>query len=322
MKTGNSFLVFFSNLFNKHGIIDSRLQVFCRFVIASVTAANISGIFDDVLLPLKDNYNAYFGSSKDKTIKKAVKEGSTGTLNSKVKLFANAVRSKYHLIASVYPEGTAEYKEFFVNGLSGISKINRKNVLQIVNAFAAAALKYKDQLGGDTFAALFTGYQTSISASLDDQTGNKSAVKTVTKEIITERAPVENALMSVMFAVGHKFWPDENKCMSFFDFSLLFAPHHSTGNDFKGSLKPMATANCLTVLLKDTNILELSAFAFPLSYYLSETKNGPAVGTKIQVAANTTHSTPFAEFAAPAGQYLNVTNISDFKVNWEVKVEG
>ena len=296
--------------------------MFCRFVIASVTAANISGIFDDVLLPLKDNYNAYFGSSKDKTIKKAVKEGSTGTLNSNVRLFANAVRSKYHLIASVYPEGTAEYKEFFVNGLTGISKINRKNVLQMVNAFAAAAVKYKDLLGGDAFAALFTGYQTSISAKLDAQTGNKSAVKTVTKEIITERAPVENALMRVMFAVGHQFWPDDNKCMSLFDFSLLFPPHHSTGNDFKGTLNSMATTNCLKVVLKETNILALSAFAFPLSYYLSETKNGPAVGTKILVAANTIHNAPFAEFAAPTGLYLNVTNMSDAKVKWEVKVEG
>jgi len=77
MKKGNRFQSFFSNLFNAPAITDSRLQLFCRFVIATLTTANIAGILDSILNPLNTAYLAYFGDSKSKTVNKAIKESTT-----------------------------------------------------------------------------------------------------------------------------------------------------------------------------------------------------------------------------------------------------
>ena len=322
MKKGNRFQSFFSDLFNAPTITDSRLQVFCRFVLATLTTANTGGILDSVLTPLNTAYEAYFGDSKNKTVNKAIKESSTLGLNAVVRKFVDAVRTKHHLIASIFPEGTVEYKEFFPGGLSAFGHLTRGNVLEVVNQFAVTAEKYKTALGGAPFAAIFTGFNTSIIAALGNQTDKKGVAKTINSDIITNRAPVEEALMDVMYTIGKLYAPNWEKCMSFFDFSLLNASHHTKGITNSGVLTGLAKSNCLeepitsttTFLLKNPNIV-------PLFYYLSNVKNGVMIGVEVEIKPTTNYVATFSEFESALGMYLNVKNKTDYTVNWEVHVE-
>ena len=77
-----------------------------------------------------------------------------------------------------------EYIEFFPGGLTAFSKLTRVNILTIVNQFAVTAEKYKATLGGVTFAAIFSGYNTSIIAALGNQTDKKGVAKTINSDII------------------------------------------------------------------------------------------------------------------------------------------
>ena len=322
MLKGNKFQNFFSDLYNSPNIIDARLQIFCRFVIATLTAGNTGGIFDDVLLQLNTTYTAYFGDSKSKTVITASRLGSTSSLNILVRSFADAVRSNYNLIASVFPKGTEPYAAFFPAGLSEFSRINRGNVLEISNRVSIAATKYNAQLGGLPFATKFSGYDTSINASLGTQIGNKGAVKTISSEVIEMRSPVEDALMAVMFAVGKQYGPNWVKCNSFFDFSLLFGSHHTTGEILKGTLDGKATIECSTdpVTGYVTFILKNKSKG-TFSFFLTAVILGPALGNNIVVLPETTHTAVFTDFNAPAGMYLNVTNTSDTQGDWQVKLE-
>ena len=322
MIKGSKYQNFFSDLYNSLNIIDARLQIFCRFVIATLTAANTGGIFDDVLLQLTTTYTAYFGDSKSKTVITASRQGSTSSLNILVRSFADAVRTNYNLIASVFPKGTEPYAAFFPGGLSEFSRINRGNVLEITNRFSVAATRYKTPLGGQSFADIFTGYDTNINASLGTQIGNKGAVKTISSEVIEMRSPVEDALMAVMFAVGKQYSPNWVKCNSFFDFSLLFGSHHTTGITLKGTLDGKATIECSTdpVTGYVTFILKNKSKG-TFSFFLTAVILGPALGNNIVVLPETMHTAVFTDFNAPAGMYLNVTNTSDTQGDWQVKLE-
>ncbi|MEI6629001.1 MAG: hypothetical protein WCN27_06340 [Alphaproteobacteria bacterium] len=322
MTKGNRFVVFFSNLFNVPSITDSRLQLFCRFVIATLTTANIGGILDPVLLPLNAAYLAYFGDSKDKTINKAIKKSSTSGLNSVVKKFAEAVRGKHHLIASIYPEDSMEYIEFFPEGLTAFSHLTRGNILEIANQFSVTATKYKDTLGGIPFATIFSDCNAAIIAALGVQTDKKGAAKKINSQIITMRAPVEDALMAVMFKIGSMFGPNWEKCLSFFDFSLLTASHHAKGFTSNGELIGLQESNCLEVPITNTSIFLLkNPNIVPIYYSLSAEKEGVMVGVEIELKPNTNLIVAFSEFQAAAGLFLNVKNKTVYIVKWEVHLD-
>ena len=322
MNKGNRFVVFFSDLYNTNNISDSRLQQFCRFVIATLTTANIAGILDAVLNPLSAAYLEYFGDSKDKAVNKAIKESSTLGLNTVVRKFVDAVRLKYNLICSIYPEGTMEYNEFFPGGLTAFSRLTRGNILEVANQFSVTADKYKSTLGGLPFAAIFSGFNTSIIAALGVQTDKKGIAKTITSDIITNRAPVEDALMAVMFKIGSLYGPNWDKCLSFFDFRLLTAPHHTKGTTSNGILTSLQKSNCLEVPILNTSTFILkNPNIVPLFYYLSSEKNGIMVGIEIEIKPNTNYVATFTEFEGATGLFLNVKNNTDYIVKWEVHID-
>jgi hypothetical protein len=322
MTTARRFELFFSDLFDAESIIDSRLQVFCRFVIATLTSANIGGILDSVLDPLNNAYELYFDGLKGKSINKSIKMGSTANLNTLVRNFADAVREKYNLIASKYPKGTPEYVEFFPNGLSAFSKLTRGNILLITNQFYITADKYKSTLGGIPFATKFFDYNTNIIAALEIQTDKKGKVKSINADIITSRAPLELALMAVMFKVGDLYAPNWGKCLSFFDFNLLEANHHKKGTTLKGSLIALEKNNCMDLPLQENNIILLkNPNIIPISFFLSTTKNGNLVGIAIELKPNTEYIATVASFETTSGFYLHVKNNSNYLVNWEVHIK-
>jgi hypothetical protein len=219
----STFELFFSNLFDVPRIIDSRLQVFTRNVIAAIYNSNPGNVFDAHVAALQASHDTYFGKSETKGVAKAERKGKTKSLDTITKEFADAVRSKYNFLASVFPEGTATYIEFLPTGLTEMSRLTRANILAISHRIATKATEYKAQLGGQAFADIFTGYHAAIEAAIKEQNKGKTKVKSLQSDVINSRQPVEDALMKLLFKVGDTYWPDAEKCQSYFDFSLLFA---------------------------------------------------------------------------------------------------
>ena len=223
----STFELFFTNLYDVPRIIDARLQVFTRNAIAAVNNSNPSNVFDAHVAALQASYDTYFGKSETKGVAKAERKGKTKTLNTITKEFADTVREKYNFIASVFPETSAQYTEFFPTGLTEFSRLTRANILAVSHRIATKATEYKAQLGGQAFADIFTGYETAIEAAIKEQNKGKTKVKSLQSDVINSRQPVEDALMKLMYKIGDTYWPDAEKCQSYFDFSLLFAASNS-----------------------------------------------------------------------------------------------
>jgi hypothetical protein len=316
------FSSFYTDLFDRAGIIDSRLQVFVRFVIAALTANNPGGVFTTIIASLTTAYTAYFGDYNTKNVSLATKKGSTSSLDTVSRLFADTVRSKYNTIASVYPIGTAIYIEFFPNGLTEFSRLTRANILSISHRMTIKSAEYKATLGGQPFADLFSGLETSIGTAIGTQNTNKSGVQAITSAVINNRQPVEDQLMKVMYAVGSQFWPVASTCNSYFNFPLLFSVNTHPSVVVHGTVNFLSTALCIGSGIDTGSVFTLKNQSdMPLTFFGAHIVGGPMVGVAITVDPHSQNVAGFADFGAADMNFLYVKNTSDFDGSWEVRVD-
>jgi len=316
------FDAFYTDLFDKHNIIDSRFQVFLRNLIESLTSNNPLGAFTTQIASLTAAYNTYFGNYETKSVNIAEKVGKTNSLDIVTALFANTVRSKYNAIAAVYPFGESVYHEFFPHGLTELSRLTRDNVQTVSHRIATKATQYMASLGGAPFAAIFTTLETNITAAISAQNTGKAVVKTITSTVYNNRAPVEDATMKAMYAVGLQCWPNGEACRSYFDFSLLFGVKTHQGVVETGIAAPGANTLCIGTGIVATAVFTLKNKSdFPVTFFAAHTSNGAAVGTPIVVLAHHDTVITFKEFGAADMLFLYVKNETIYAGNWEVRMD-
>ena len=316
------FEAFFSNLYHASRIIDSRLQVFLRFVIVALTANNTDDAFTIVIATLTTAYTSYFGNYETKNVNIAERIGSTTGLNLVSRLFADTVRKKYSGIASVYPEGTAIYDEFFPKGMTEFSQLTRANIQTVSHRIATKTTQYKATLGGQPFADIFTELETEITSAIGTQNVGKSKVFSITGDVIISRIPVEDALMKAMFKVGDKFWPNQTACRSYFDFSLLIGKNNSSSVVKTGLVLAETTFLCIGEDIVANSVFTLKNKAdFPVIFFAAHVVDGELVGVSVTLPAHTQRVMTFAEFGAKDMLFLYIKNATIYSGNWEVRMD-
>ena len=316
------FDAFYTDLFDRHNIIDSRFQVFLRNLIASLTTNNPAGVFTPQITALTSTYNTYFGNYETKSVNIAERVAKTSSLDTETALFVNTVRSKYSAIESVFAKGTDTFIEFFPKGLTELSTISRANVQSISHRIATKATEYMSSLGGAPFALIFTNLEAGITAAIGAQNTKKSVVKNITSTVINNREPVETATMKAMYAVGLEFWPNQTTCRSYYDFSLLFGVNTHPSVVKTGIVNANANALCVDAGIIATSVFTLKNKAdFPVTFFATHVLNGTMVGTEIVVLAHHDTVIAFPEFDAADMLFLYVKNETAYAGNWEVKVD-
>ena len=316
------FMEFFSNQFNVKRIIDSRLQTFARFVIAALTLNNPAGVFDDVILKLTNAYTTYFGDYNVKSIDKSDASGYTVGQKEAIQAFTNGVHADYNLIASKFPKGSAIYKQFFSKGLDEFNNVTLGNILQLAHRMTVKANQYKSQLGGATFAARYATFETDITTTMGTQTTSNTTVKTSIGTVKTSRIPVEEALMTTMYAVGKHFFPDVTKCLTYFDFSLLYADGTNPTVEKSGLVMANTIMLCIGNLIVPKSVFVLKNKSdMPQQYFATHVLNGAMVGVAIDVPAHTEKEVAFAEFGSADMLFLYVKNETDFAGNWYARMQ-
>ena len=316
------FMEFFSNQFDVKRYIDSRLQAFVRFVIAALTLNNPANVFDDVILKLTNAYTTYFGDYNTKAIDVSDSTGFTVDIVTAIQKFIDGVHADYHAIAAVFPVGSATYKQFFPKGLTEFSHITRGNILQTAHRLSVKANQYKSQLGGATFAARYAGFEADVTTALGKKTDSNTAVKAVIGTVKTSRVPVEEALMTTMYAVGKQFFPDITKCLTYFDFSLLSPDGTNPTVEKSGIVLANAILLCIGDLIVPKSIFVLKNKSdMPQQYFATHVLNGAMVGVAIDVPAHTEKEVPFAEFGSADMLFLYVKNDTDYAGNWYARMQ-
>ena len=313
---------FFSNVFHVKNVIDSRLQAFARFVIAALTGNNPNNVFDPVILTLTNAYNTYFGNYNAKTIDKSDATGYTVGIVDAIQAFINGVHEDYHAIAAAFPVGSMIYKQFFPKGLTEFNHVTRDNILQLSNRLKLKANQYKSQLGGAPFAARYAGFDADIVTNLDTQNTSDTTVKAVIGKVKTSRLPVENALITAMYAVGYHFFPDITKCHTYFDFSLLYGDGTNPTVLKLGTVLAHTSLLCIGDLIVPKSIFTLKNKSdLPQQYFAAHVLNGAMVGMAIDLPAHTEKEVPFAGFGSADMLFLYVKNSTDFAGKWEVSMQ-
>ncbi len=315
------FMEFFSNQFNVKRIIDSRLQTFARFVIAALTLSNPLGIFDDAILALTNAYSTYFGDYNAKSIDKSDASGYTVGQKEAIQAFIDGVHADYNLIASKFSKGSLIYKQFFPKGLTEFNNVTLGNILQLAHRMAVKANQYKTQLGGAPFAARYATFETDITNTMGTQTTSNTTVKTSIGTVKTSRLPVENALMTAMFSVGKQFFPDVTKCLTYFDFSLLYGDGTNPIVEKSGLVLAHTTLLCIGDLIVPKSIFTLKNKSdLPQQYFGAHVLNGVMVGILIDVPAHTEKEVAYAGFGSADMLFLYIKNDTDFAGKWEVSM--
>ena len=316
------FEAFYTDLFDKHNIIDSRFQVFLRNLIASLTNNNPLGVYTAQIASLTAVYTTYFGNYETKSVNIAEKVGKTNSLDIVTALFAHTVRSKYNAIAAAFPVGESVYIEFFPHGMTEFSRLTRDNVQTVSHRIATKATEYMSSLGGAPFAAIFTTLETNITTAIGGQNTGKAVLKTITSSVITNRAPVEDETMKTMYAVGFQCWPNQSLCRSYFDFSLLFGVNTHPSVVETGVAAANANTLCVGTGIVATSVFTLKNKAdFPVTFFGTHVVDGAMVGVSEVVLPHHETVMTFHEFGATDMLFLYVKNETDYAGNWEVRVD-
>lgn len=234
----------FANPFADRNISYEKLKVFAADVIARLTNNNGTGLFTAVLAQLVVAYQNYFGDITDVDLAAAVQKSFTASKDNLFKTFKDSVSQQEGLVRSKFGKGTPTYMEFFPLGLTEYSNATMANVETLMTRMANRGQAYVADLGSD-FANLFQNILTNYQAARTAQLGRKSVTSDERTERHATRAELEIELFRAMFTVGLNYPGNVDRCMDFFNQSIIRTTTNNGGGadeeTFTGEVAPQST---------------------------------------------------------------------------------
>lgn len=127
--------MYFEIAFLKARISFENLRKFAEITIQRISMNNPGGIYTDILTALTNAYTSYFGDIVDEETKKALKEGSTITMNNAMNAFIGWVRQKEGIISGTFGIGSAIHQAFYPHGMTEYTNMDLGNAETIMNRY-------------------------------------------------------------------------------------------------------------------------------------------------------------------------------------------
>ncbi|RPI60274.1 MAG: hypothetical protein EHM44_10690 [Ignavibacteriales bacterium] len=210
----------FKNHFDTKEISDDNLRKFAEIHLERLSANNGTAQFTAMITATTTAYTNYFGAMTNEDTKFAIQQGLTITMNNIVENFKNFVSQKEGIIFGNFGKTSAEYQEFYPNGVSEYRQANLANIETLMSRFFAAAERHQGILGASMQSDaenLLTDFKNARKAQLE-KIGEVQAQKSTTS---TNRDGIENELMKNVHLIASMFIGDVERCMDFFDQSFI-----------------------------------------------------------------------------------------------------
>lgn len=220
----------FSNPFADRNISYVKLNLFAADCIARLTNNNGSGLFTAILAQLVTAYQGYFGDINDVDLANAIQKSFTAAKDNVFNTFKATVSQQEGLVRSTFGKDDPIYLEFFPLGLSEYSKATLGNVETLINRLVDRGQAHSAQLGSG-FLNTFQNIQTNYQAARTAQLGRKSTTSDQRTERHGTRAELETELFRAVFAVGMNFPGDVDRCMDFFDQTIIRSSNENDDDD-------------------------------------------------------------------------------------------
>ncbi|MBP9152609.1 MAG: hypothetical protein KBF73_10025 [Flavobacteriales bacterium] len=267
----------FANPFAGPKISYEKLKLFAADVIARLTNNNGSGLFTAVLAQLVAAYQSYFGDITDVDLASAIQKSFTASKDNLFNTFKAAVSRQEGLVRSTFGKDSPIYMEFFPLGLTQYSNATLANVETLMSRMAASGQAHVAELGPNfvnEFQSILTNYQAARTAQL----GRKSLTSDERTERHSTRAELETQLFSAMFTVGFNYPGNVDRCMDFFDQTIIrTSTNGSTADDietFTGDVEPMNTVTVTGTIQPTASITFKNTGPVGLMLFMSDSENG------------------------------------------------
>ena len=139
-------LSFFWNIFESSRVGDAKFRMFCEFHLQRLINNNPGGIYDDLITALTAVYMEYYGALEDEATKIAIREGKTVAMNNSRNEIDGFISQQEGLVRSKWGKNSAEYQEFYPQGITGYTKspLSGYDILieRFKNAVTAHALDF------------------------------------------------------------------------------------------------------------------------------------------------------------------------------------
>ncbi|MCX6353139.1 MAG: hypothetical protein NTX03_14965 [Bacteroidetes bacterium] len=314
MKSMESIL---SNPYLDRYITLPRLYNFSVSLKNRLSINNPSGVFDetitmliDALAPVQNARNAEdssVGTQKSKTV----------VVNDLMKDFAKTARNMHRKIAAVFDPGTSEYVTLFPDKLYPFNHLTKKNTPTLMQHMKHFTEQYEAELGAAIVAA-FADYPTLWANPRKEQ--GEAIVKTDSDlaAIRAMRRMLADAAWKATAKVINYYGSNTARSNTYFDESLLFAHHRSSGRKY-GKVAAKGTKCIIKKGVTTESHFELMNNGVTnLEYYMAGTPNSNAVGKVFKVLPQEVINTFYKDFDADGCNFLHVRNLGEMDGKWEV----
>jgi hypothetical protein len=214
--------IFFKIVFLGGRVSYEDLRKFTEIAIQRISLNNPGGIYTPLLTLLVAAYTAYFGDLSDEETKKALKEGSTITMNNALQAFIQWVRTKEGIISGTFGIGSAGYQEFYPHGMMEYTNLTLANALVIMKRYIDVATLRQAELPAN-FLEDVTNLRDVFEHARTQQNQLISQVETERTEKYGTRLELETVLMKCILFIAYNNVGNINAVDLYFDQSFLKA---------------------------------------------------------------------------------------------------
>jgi hypothetical protein len=215
-------------------------------VIEILTAKNTTGQYDTLISALTNAYIAFFGKLTGEITDLAIQKAKTMIVDNIMRQFEDKVHRDYMVIGSKYYKDTAEFIEFFPNGLDEYSKITKSSFEGIITRFIAALTSHQGGVITALMLADYTAIKNNYVSAHALQSDKKSDVATNRIEGKLKRVDMENELYLALLTITSEFYTTPEVIKEYFKTDLLYPhTHHAEDEtedeEFSVTLEPLQT---------------------------------------------------------------------------------
>ncbi len=195
----------------------------------------IKSIVDSVLPPaeltvLETLHNQFTKHLSDFTNKTYIQISGTITKQDAFDDALDFIRTKEGIIKGTFKKVSAEYAEFYAQGLSAYNNAKVEEMKALLNNYVLAAKKYQAKLGND-FVTEVTALQTAYESARDEQVDKKTDNATTQGLLRESRTALTMQLSSCILMIASKHIKNPAGFLNYFNFGLLEVDNDKDGDD-------------------------------------------------------------------------------------------
>ena len=218
---------------------------------------NGSGEWDDIISEITTPFNSFKNDVSEIAINIAQQRGLTQTADEVMKALYETMRTNRTTIAfKLGGEFVPTMLEFYPHGLTEYLQITKTQMPTVTDRLFKAATNHAAALGAPLTDEL-KAFKNRWEHARNEQGNKKSDVDTNRADRDDSRLNVELVMTKAVHVVAAKYPGDVERCSTFFDFNLLYAPAHHGHEDFEGTVAADTTVTVVNVTMKKSWLIEI-----------------------------------------------------------------